>query len=359
MNLSILGSTGSIGVQALEVVKDKIKIDGLACLKNIGLLIRQINKFKPSRVCIVDEAAGKKFKEKYSFKKIYYGKGGLLDFIDESESDFLIAIPGSYAIEALYRIVNKKNRVFNASKEAFISIAETIEADKILPVDSEHIGVMQCIKNDFRKIRRIFISATGGPFVDRKMKNYSIKEVMAHPVWNMGRKITVDSATLINKCFEVIEASYIFNMEAENISIVLNRRGEFHGGVEFVDGNIILNFSKPDMKKVIAYALGLEISSKPHFFSTFNFEVVDEKRFPAIAIAKECLKKRGSYLPCLVAADDVAVEAFLSGKIPFTKIIHVIEKTLGLHKHRELKKFSHVMEVIEEAKYIAKRVCKI
>ncbi|MCS7184593.1 MAG: 1-deoxy-D-xylulose-5-phosphate reductoisomerase [bacterium] len=357
MKISILGSTGSIGRQTLEIIRDSnIKIEGLVCYKNIKLLKKQILEFKPEKVCVVNEAQGKKLKESLSSIRIFYGINGLKDFIENSKGNFLIAIPGSYAIEPLYYITKKSKKVYNASKEAYVAIANLVDSKKIIPIDSEHIGVLQCIKGDFRRIRRIFISATGGPFIDKGIIDYSIKEVLSHPVWKMGKKITVDSATLMNKGFEIIEASFVFNISQENIVVILNKKGEFHGGVEFGDGSVILNFSKPDMKKTIAYALNIKTNSRSYIPSAIEFKKIDERKFECMKIARECLKKGGSYLPALVAADDLAVESFLNERIKFTKIPVLIRNIIEKHNSTKISSIEDVISIVNETRKIGEDI---
>ncbi|HAM39711.1 MAG TPA: 1-deoxy-D-xylulose-5-phosphate reductoisomerase [Elusimicrobia bacterium] len=332
MKISVLGSTGSIGKSALNVISNfkNCTVIGLSANKNKSLLNKQVKKFKPKYIAV--------------------GINELKNISLIKEADIvLIAVVGSSGLIPLINSIRLKKRIALANKEALVIAGELISRllkkykAKIVPVDSEHSAIFQCINdNDKSQISKIILTASGGPFRNHSYKNLSkvcIKDVLRHPTWRMGKKITVDSATLMNKGFEVIEAHYLFGIPYDKIEVVVHPQSIVHSGVEFIDGSIIAQLGITDMRLPIQYALTYpkrEYSSIKKLnlaeIGKLEFHKLSTKNFPCFELALSAAKISGSMLTVLNAANEVAVKKFLDNKISFIKIPKLIEKAMNRHK---------------------------
>jgi len=352
MKLIILGSTGSIGVQALEVIKGlkgaQIEVVGLACGGNIESLMLQISTFKPKAVYVAQEKDIAQV-EKCFDGKVYSGASGIEELINETKCDMVLnALSGFLGLKPTLCAIKNGCNVALANKESLVAAGEIVmnearkQGVKILPVDSEHSAIFQCLEGSDNKAKNLIITASGGPFLNKsvmEIQNATIEQTLAHPMWKMGKKITVDSATLMNKGLEVIEAHHLFNMPYENIKVVVHPQSLVHSAVEFFDGSILAQVGLPSMHLPIQYALtypkrleGIKTESFDFFDKTFEFFAPDFKKFPALELAYEAGKGGASCCVVLNAANEVAVKMFLEGKIPFGDIVKIVEKALNRHK---------------------------
>jgi 1-deoxy-D-xylulose-5-phosphate reductoisomerase len=350
----ILGSTGSIGRNALKVISDlsnRFEICGLSAQSNVSLLAEQANKFRPKAVAIADEKGESELRKKLKKRiRVFSGKDGVEELAGKEEADIiLVAISGSASIRPAYAAVSSGKDVALASKEALVSAGHIItrEAKRknaaIIPVDSEHSAVFQCLLgNNVSRVSRLYITASGGPLRNmpkRTFKDLPAKIVLKHPKWKMGKKISVDSATMMNKGLEVIEAKWLFGIGIDKIKILIHPEAIVHSMVEFIDGSLLAQLGITDMRLPIQYAL-----SYPERFKNrlkpldlvqtrgLTFHKPDMHKFPSLKLAYEAAKKGGS-APCVLnASNEIAVKAFLDGKIKFTDIPVIIEKLLSRHK---------------------------
>ena len=355
--ISILGSTGSIGRQALEVIEklnDKFEIIALAGGNNTELLNQQIAKFKP----------------KYAFSnkpnEIIGAKYLSLDEIcaDTTNDIILVAVSGKIGLQPTITAINSGIDIALANKETLVMAGDIVmplakeKGVNIIPVDSEHCAIHQCIK-DITQVEKLIITASGGPFLNKsieEMKNATVEEALAHPRWDMGRKITIDSSTLMNKGLEVIEAHHLFNIGYENIEVVVHPQSIVHSAIEYVDGSIVAQIGLPSMHIPIQYAITYPerfegIKSKSFSFSEIahlDFEKPDWNKFKALSIAYECGKQGGSLPICMNAANEEAVFAFLEGKIKLFDIINTVEKMLEKHNTVQAPTLSEIFEIDNE-----------
>ncbi len=351
--LSILGSTGSIGRQTLEVVSqfpERFKVLGLGAGKNVSLLKEQILTFKPKWVCMLDKerAEGlKKILPKGIKTEILYGEEGYVELATRPEVSLVVsAMLGISGLKPTLAAIKAEKTVALANKEALVTGGNLIKKaikreDQLLPVDSEHSAIFQLLSGRKREeVKHIILTASGGPFWERKvdLSRITPQEAIQHPRWSMGAKISVDSATLMNKGLEVIEAMWLFDLGLERIKILIHPQSLVHSLVEFKDGTIFAHLSQPDMKLPIAFALNyperLELSLPPLNLWEHNlsFFPPDFERFPCLKLALKAAKIGGSMPVVLNAANEVAVESFLGGKIGFTDIPRLIEAVMQMHK---------------------------
>jgi len=352
--IAILGSTGSIGKNTLKVIeafRGRFRVVGLSAYSNVDNLSIQAKRFSAKWVCLVDDFAAKKAKSKLpSSYNILSGSQGLCDLIRVCGADSVVfAITGSQALMPLLEAIRLKKTIILANKEALVIAGSIIIQQakknrvKILPVDSEQSAIWQCLNGrENKQTRRIYLTASGGPFKDcnqSQIRHISLKDVLSHPCWRMGKKITVDSATLMNKGFEVIEAMWLFGLNLSQIKVVIHPEAVIHSMVEFTDGIILAQLSITDMRIPIQYALTypnhLKNLLKPlNFFKLkkLSFQKPDIKRFPCLRLAFEAAKEKGT-LPCVLnAADEIAVAAFLNKRINFVDIPEIIAKVIDRHK---------------------------
>ena len=345
--VAVLGSTGSIGQQTLEVVRalpHRFQIVGLAAGQNFNLLAKQINEFKPRFVYFQDK--GKKLRPINTEHELL----SLEDIARHPQVDIVvIATSGKSGLSPTLAAVKAGKKVALANKESLVTAGEIIineaklTAAQILPIDSEHSAIWQCLRGETQPATRLILTASGGPFhgySPAQLNKVTVEQALKHPSWQMGRKVTIDSATLMNKGLEVIEAHWLFDMPFDNIRVLIHPQSIVHSMVEFIDGSVKAQLSYPDMRLPIQYALSYpERLPNPQFrqldWATINnltFEQPNFSTFPCLKLAIEAGKKGGTYPAVLCAADEVAVELFLSQRIKFTDIARLVEQTLAEHK---------------------------
>ena len=350
--ITILGSTGSIGRQALEVI-DKLggqfEITGMSAGRNIKLFAEQIAKYNPKKVCVQNKEDADALKNDFKNITIVYGDDGLEELCSDTANDIiLVAVSGKIGLRPTLTAIKNHIDIALANKETLVMAGDIVmrEAEKnnvkILPVDSEHSAIHQCLTNK-AGLKRLIITASGGPFLHKpieEMMKATVEQALAHPRWNMGRKITVDSATLMNKGLEVIEAHHLFNVGYENIKTVVHPQSVVHSAVEYKDGSVIAQLGLPSMHIPIQYAIcyperieGIKTDSFDFAkIARLDFEEPDFDKFPLLKTAIECGKSGGTYTVCLNAADEVAVMAFLDGKISLGQISETVDAILQKHK---------------------------
>ena len=347
--VTILGSTGSIGTQALEVLenienKEDFIIEALACNSNLDKFIPQIKKFRPKRVSVSDFESYKKLKNEFKNLEILFGEEGLVEIASKDTDILLTATTGKVALKPTVEAIKNKVDIALANKETLVMAGDIItnlankNNIKIIPVDSEHSAIMQASNNDFEYVNYIIITASGGPFLNKtkeEINRANANEALKHPNWHMGKKITIDSSTLMNKGLEVIEAHHLFNMPYEKIKVVIHPESIVHSAVEFIDGSIIAQMGNPSMHIPIQYALtypkrqkGIKTNNFSFFDKTLTFKTPDYDKFPALNLAYNAGKEGGIH-PCVLnAANEVAVKKFLEGKINIEGIIKTVEYAL-------------------------------
>ncbi|MBI5021502.1 MAG: 1-deoxy-D-xylulose-5-phosphate reductoisomerase [Ignavibacteriales bacterium] len=349
-NICILGSTGSIGANSLDVIArfpDKFNVQTLGTKNNINLLEKQIMKFHPKTVVVFDEIAAKSLRQKLKNSvRVLSGTDGLKDIVSAKDVDIVInSLVGFAGLHPTLEAIKHGKTVALANKESLVVAGELIMPmvkkynASLIPIDSEHSAIMQClIGESFGNVNRIILTASGGPFLNTTKNNFSkitIKQALNHPNWSMGSKITIDSATMMNKGLEVIEARWLFNLPPEKIDVLIHPQSIIHSMVEFVDGSIKAQLGVPDMRIPIQYALTYPQRFKSNnatvdFFSLgqMTFFKPDKKKFRCLQLAYDAIKIGGTMPAVLNAANEVAVEKFLSGKLPFHKIPTVISTAL-------------------------------
>tara|TARA_Y100000817_G_scaffold51727_1_gene37485 strand:+ start:713 stop:1855 length:1143 start_codon:yes stop_codon:yes gene_type:complete len=353
-HISILGSTGSIGVTTLKVVEnlnDKIKIKYLSAFKNADLLIEQMKKFKPKSVAIVDHIAYEKVKSFFlsDSVEILKGREGLLNLSSRDDIDLMLnGLVGASGMEPTLNAIKAGVNVALSNKESLVMAGEIINIEmkktgaKLFPVDSEHSAIWQCmLGEDIEDIENLVITASGGPFRERSIKSFkdiTKKEALNHPNWEMGEKITIDSATMMNKGFEVIEAFWLFGFSPSNIKVVVHPQSIIHSMIEFKDGAIKAQLGVPDMKVPIQYALTYPRHLKApwerlDFFSCgkLTFLEPDLEKFPCISLAFKSLEKLGTMPAALNLANDYAVLRFLKNQIGFLDIYKINKTVMETH----------------------------
>jgi len=352
--ISILGSTGSIGQNALKVINhlgDGFEVKYLTAARSSEVLIEQVRKFQPEAVAVVDSIAANEVKEALSGSgvKVLSGREGLLELASRDDVDVVLnGLVGSAGMEPTIRALEAGIDVALSNKESLVMAGELIENIKketgaeIYPVDSEHSAIWQCLQGeDTNNIRRIILTGSGGPFRTRPLEEFldiTLEEALNHPNWKMGNKITIDSATMMNKGLEVIEAHWLFGVGREQIDIVIHPQSIIHSMVEFSDGSIKAQLGLPDMKLPIQYALTYPerveadwVDAKFSDISYLTFEEPDFVKFPCIRLAYEALQRGGSAPAALNVANDNSVAAFLAGEISFTEIATLNEMALVEH----------------------------
>ncbi|NMW20557.1 MAG: 1-deoxy-D-xylulose-5-phosphate reductoisomerase [Chlorobiaceae bacterium] len=354
-SLSILGSTGSIGLSTLDVVRqhpDKFSIAGLAAGQDVTRLSEQIQEFRPEAVSVKDEESAKKLQGLLGEHKpeIFFGVEGASTIASADGVDMVIsAIVGAAGLVPTVRAIKAGKHIALANKEVLV-VAGQLVSDlvkrhniQLLPVDSEHSAIFQSLEGHRTEdVERIILTASGGPFRNtpaEDLKNVGLEQALKHPQWTMGAKITIDSATMMNKGLEVIEARWLFNMPGEKIGVVVHPQSIIHSMVEYIDGCVIAQLGSPDMRAPIAYALSYPErceSGIPKLdlakIGTLTFEEPDMVRFPALRLAFEALKAGRTYPAVLNAANEIAVAAFLNKKIGFADIAATVDKTMQAHE---------------------------
>lgn len=368
-NVVVLGSTGTIGLNTLSVIrkfKDKFSVSLLVANKSWQLLKEQIEDFKPSQAILTDYQSYKllksAFKKENLKTKISYGLDAVKDALEEKKDDVILsAFSGTAGIMPTYWAVQNGSYVALANKESVVSVGSIImqlaqkSKANIIPVDSEHSAIFQLLKGKRKKdIKKIILPASGGPFLNHglaELNKISLNDALAHPVWNMGKKITIDSATLANKGLEVIEAHHLFGIDYDKIDVVIHPQCLIHGIVEMNDGAFFTHISEPDMKHPISYALFYpdRVSIKKASFSSLVSEIkilpVDVERFPFVSLAYKVGRAGMSYPAVFNIADELAVNGFLNNQIGFNDIFRIVSETIDNHKPFAIKDIRDIEDI--------------
>ncbi|AEF17328.1 MULTISPECIES: 1-deoxy-D-xylulose-5-phosphate reductoisomerase [Thermoanaerobacterium] len=376
-NIVVLGSTGSIGTQTLDVVRKskEFRVIGLTCYNNIDLIKQQIDEFKPQFVAVKDESSAKKLKEIVDTNTVILsGDDGINEVASLSNvQTVVVAIEGIAALIPTIKAIETGHNIALANKECLVTgghIIKKLAIEKninIFPVDSEHNAIYQCIQSGKKEfVNKLIITASGGPFRGKTLsdlKSVTVEEALNHPNWKMGKKITIDSATLMNKGFEVIEAKWLFDVPLEKIEVVVHKESIIHSMVEFIDGSIIAEMATADMRIPIQYALNfpnrvyvegvryLDIAK----IGSLSFEKPDVNTFRCLQLAYDALEEGGTMTTVLNTADEVAVQLFLERVISFNDIPYIIEKYMNNHKNIINPELNDIIEVDKEIREKIKR----
>ena len=352
----ILGSTGSIGTNALELIRnnrEKYEVVGISGNKNIELLKKQIEEFKPTSIYVGVEQDALNLKKEYPFiKEVYFGENGLAELSKNSDYDIILtAVSGAIGIDATVEAIKREKRIALANKETMVSAGAYInkllkeyQKAEIVPVDSEHSALFQSLQG-FKKenVKKLIITASGGTFRGKDLaylENVTVEQALKHPNWSMGKKITIDSSTLVNKGLEVIEAHELFNIDYDDIEVVVHPQSIIHSMVEYVDGSIIAQMGVANMKTPILYAFTYpekEFNSSINFLdliknNNLTFEEADRKVFKGIDLAYRAGRTGGTMPTVFNASNEVAVELFMKKKIKFLDIYRIIEESMNSHQ---------------------------
>jgi 1-deoxy-D-xylulose-5-phosphate reductoisomerase len=367
-SISILGSTGSIGRSTLEVVdnlKQRFQVTGMAAGRNFELFCQQVKKYYPQIVSLEREEDAERFKQACGEGDIsvVFGPEGAEEVARYSESTIVVSsITGIDGLKPTLAAVKSGKKVALANKESMVVAGPLIQAEveksgaEIIPVDSEHSGVFQCLaKEKTTEVKTVILTASGGPFFNtsaEEMRNKTVREALNHPRWKMGEKVTIDSATLMNKGLELIEARWLFGLEPDQLAVLIHPQSIVHSLVEMKDGAVLAQLSQTDMKIPIQYALTYperEESSLPALdlaqIQSLDFYEVDSMKFPLIALAGDALKKDASYSVALNAANEVAVEAFLKEAIPFHAISEIVTEAVENHQAAAIGTVDHIFQI--------------
>ena len=373
--LAVLGSTGSIGVSTLDVVrqnKDKFNVEALIANANYELMLDQYDEFRPRFVFLADVNARKLFLENVrnldKNTTVLSGEDDIESVLRSDDVDTVVAaIVGFAGLKPVYDSLISGKEVLLANKESYVVAGQFLNRiakesnSTIFPIDSEHSAIHQCLQGIENKqsISRIILTGSGGPFLNRDIKDFSSitpEEAVTHPVWNMGKKISVDSSTMMNKCLEIIEARWLFDIE--EVDVLIHPEGIIHSLVEFKDNSVIAQLSMPDMKIPIAHALGFpeKIYSGVEKLNLaqigkLSFESPNLNKFPALQLAQDCLQAGGSSFTILNAANEVCVDAFLEGKISYLDIHKIISKVLDKSLITDVKEVEEFFEVDKRSRY--------
>jgi len=379
--IAILGSTGSIGRSTLSVAEsypDRFQIVALAAGSNLDAAFEQVRRWRPRVISMAaeedaDALRARLKREGLSETEVVHGPAGTEQVATHAEVDFVVsAIVGVAGLEATYEAVKAGKVVGLANKECLVAAGELITAEArrqgkpLLPIDSEHNAVHQCLRGGrMDEVERIWLTASGGPFLNTPLSEFAsitVEQALNHPTWKMGRRITIDSATLMNKGFEVIEACRLFHMPPGKVEVIVHPQSTIHSMVEFVDGSILAQFSVTDMRLPILYALTYpeRIPSEMRFAVSdlrhLDFCPPDLKKFPCLRLAYEAAEAGGAKTVALNAADEVAVAAFLEGSIGFNEIPRIIEDVLAETNSGKLESIGKVLEADAEARRYAQQV---
>lgn len=352
--IAVLGSTGSIGTNTLKVIsglKKNFEVIALSADSNIGLLSKQARIFHPKIISVGDIPLAKSIKASLpSGIKIVSGLDGLKEIVSRSDVELVVfAIGGSACAIPLLTAIEKKKKIALANKESLVSAGPLImklareNGVRIIPIDSEHSAIFQCLEGKREYLSKIYLTGSGGPLLNvpkNRFDRMSRKFILNHPKWKMGRKISVDSATMMNKGLEIIEAKHLFDIDKKSIEVLIHPEAVIHSMVELIDGTIFAQLGPPDMRMPIQYALtyparvkntreGMDFSG----IKRLSFQKPDLERFPCLRLAREALAKGGTHLAALNVSDEEAVRNYLDGKIRFSDIPKIIEKVLGRHKN--------------------------
>lgn len=374
-SISILGSTGSLGTQTLDIVRtypDKFKVSALSANRNAELLVEQAKEFCPELVCIAEESLCGYVKSALDGMpvRVVTGSEGLNEVASIDSADMIINnLVGSVGLVPTLSAIQSKKTLGLANKESLVVGGELVmEAARengvsILPIDSEHSAIFQCIRDERKALKRIILTASGGPFIDcsfEEMNTATPEMALAHPNWEMGKKITIDSATFMNKGFEVIEAHFLFDIDLASIDVLVHRQSIVHSMVEFIDGSVLAQLGVADMRLPIQFAMTypermesltetLDLAS----IGTLTFEEPQVDRFPCLALAYDALEIGGTMPAVLNAVNEVAVQSFLDGKIGFLDIPRIIEHIMGKHNSVARPSLEEILEADRWAREVS------
>lgn len=367
--LAIFGSTGSIGCSTLNVVRrhrDRFAVSILAAGRNLQRLIEQIREFNPRHVYIIGEKDAAVLKALFPGLDIYRGEDGMDKVSRLTDFDIGVsALVGVAGLRPTWNMIQNGKTVALANKEVLVAGGRLVmeaarkQGAALLTVDSEHSAIMQCLRGENHgEIERILLTASGGPFFDREITDgITPEEALRHPTWKMGPKITIDSATMMNKGFEIIEARWLFDVPVERVQVVIHRQSIVHSMVEFKDGSIMANIAPPDMELPIAYALSyperMEMPQRLDIFAmkALEFKAPDEEKFPCLRLAKEAARAGHGAQVVLNAANEALVARFLAGGLRFTDIPRGVEEMLRQHTPGEPGSIDEVLALDEETRH--------
>lgn len=367
--LAIFGSTGSIGCSTLNVVRrhrDRFAVSILAAGRNLQRLIEQIREFNPRHVYIIGEKDAAVLKALFPGLDIYRGEDGMDKVSRLTDFDIGVsALVGVAGLRPTWNMIHNGKTVALANKEVLVAGGRLVmeaarkQGAALLTVDSEHSAIMQCLRGESHgEIERILLTASGGPFFDREITDsITPEEALRHPTWKMGPKITIDSATMMNKGFEIIEARWLFDVPVERVQVVIHRQSIVHSMVEFKDGSIMANIAPPDMELPIAYALSyperMEMPQRLDIFAmkALEFKAPDEEKFPCLRLAKEAARAGHGAQVVLNAANEALVARFLAGGLRFTDIPRGVEEMLRQHTPGEPGSIDEVLALDEETRH--------
>lgn len=375
--ITVLGSTGSIGTQSLEVIKahpDRFRVEALTCGKNKKKLEEQIEKFRPAFAVTEREEDAHDLMRKFPRTEFSWGKKGLIEAAEGGCDMVLNALMGMRGLAPTYAAIQAGKDIALANKETLVAGGELVmdaaakAGVKLLPVDSEHSAIFQCLEgNQNRPVKKILLTASGGPFrgyTKEQLENVTLAQALKHPKWNMGAKITIDSATMMNKGLEVIEARWLFDVEAEKIQILVHPQSIVHSAVEFMDNSVIAQLGVPDMRIPISLALGYPDRLKNgerelDFFgegSNLTFEKPNPEVFGCISLAYEAIARGGSCPAVMNAANEVLVAAFLEEKIRFVDIEKTLACILDAHKTAYNLDLEGILEIDKETRKLTREI---
>lgn len=384
-NLSVLGSTGSIGVSTLDVVRQRVgqfAIHSLVAGQNVELLCSQILEFRPKAVVLAESVTLERLRARLletslpraEWPELGWGTAAQISAATAPEVDFVMsAIVGVAGLEATYAAIQARKRIGLANKETLVASGQLVmkavreTGTELIPVDSEHNGAHQCFRAGSRsEVRRLLLTASGGPFRDTPREalwSVTPEQALNHPTWKMGRRITIDSASMMNKGFEVIEACWLFDLPCSQVDVVVHPQSSIHAMVEYNDGSIIAQVSSTDMRMPIQYAMTYpdrERAPVPRLDwtkpRTWEFSAPDVEKFPLLKLAYRAQEQGGSATCTLNAADEVAVEAFLAGRIPFPAIAEVVLETLERQAGRNPATIEEVIAIDLDSREMARRI---
>ncbi len=365
--ISLLGATGSIGTQTIDIIREHKEYFSLVAMsigRNLSLARKMIIEFSPKLVSTIEKNDAEILQAEFPNVTFSYGEKGINDVAVYDKADILVnAVTGSVGLQPTLQAIEAKKTIAIANKETLVTAGHLVmDAAKkhqvsILPVDSEHSAIFQCLQGENRKtIEKIILTASGGSFRDRsreELKNVTVKEALNHPNWSMGAKITIDSASMMNKGLEVIEAHWLFDLPYEKIDVLLHKESVIHSMVEFHDSSVMAQLGSPDMRVPIQYALTypdrmtLPTSKKLDLsqIGKLHFQKMDLDRFRCLKYAYEAGKAGGSYPTVLNAANEAAVAAFLSGQIKFLQIEDLVEESLNRHERIENPSLAEIEDI--------------
>ncbi len=365
-NISLLGATGSIGTQTLDIIqsnKEQFNLVSFSAGMNIGKVREITAQFRPEIVSVMRKEDADTLQSEFPETRFLHGKEGLITVAAQSGADMLVnAVIGSIGLEPTMKAIQEGITIAIANKETLVAAGDIVmsEAKKrnvaILPVDSEHSALFQSMNGENpKRVSRLILTASGGSFRDltrEQLKDVTVEQALAHPNWSMGNKLTIDSATMMNKGLEVIEAHHLFNMPYDRIDCLLHKESIIHSMIEFEDTSVMAQLGSPDMRVPIQYAMTYPDripmqNAKPlrlEEIGTLHFEQMDFKRFKALALAYEAGKEGGTMPTVMNAANEVAVQLFMNGRIPFLQIEEIVERMMDNHQSISLPNLEEILE---------------